>query len=123
MSTRLYDTASILPSAARTTLQATGDMDTGGSQFLNVVVDITAYTSGNITVTIQGKDTASGKYYTLLTSAALGAAATTRLKVGPTITAAANTIAQDYLPAFVRISVAVADATSITYSIGCSFTG
>lgn len=123
MSQRLYDTGAILPSAARTTLQTTGDIDTGGSPFLNVVVDITAYTSGNITVTIQGKDTASGKYYTLLASAALGAVATTRLKVGPQITAAANTIAQDYLPAFIRIAVAVADATPITYSIGYSVTG
>lgn len=118
-----HSSGTALLSAARTANAVSGDINTTGSQFLNVVVDITAYTSGSVTITIQGKDIASGKYYTILTSAALAAAATTRLKVGPTITAATNTIAQDYLPAQLRVSVVVADATPITYSVGYAVTG
>lgn len=99
------------------------DIDTTGCAFLNVVVDITAVgSSGTVTVTIQGKDQASGKYYDILASSALASNATTRLKVGPQISASANAIAQDYLPKTIRIKHVVGTAASV-YSIGVSFTG
>lgn len=99
------------------------DLDTTGCAFLNVVADITAIgASATVTITIEGKDPASGKYYTILVSTALAANATTRMKVGPNVTAASNTIAQDYLPKVIRITHVVATATS-TYSIGASLTG
>jgi hypothetical protein len=113
----------LLPSASYGIATAvSNDIDTSGCQFLNVIIDITAIgASGTVTCTIQGKDTTSGKYYTILASSALASNATTRLKVGPTIAASANAIAQDYLPKTIRVSVAVAVAAS-TFSVGASLT-
>lgn len=114
----------IAPSAAYIvgTVHST-DIDTTGCSFLNVVIDMTAVgSSATLTVTIEGKDPASGKYYTILASSALASNATTRLKVGPNVAVSANLIAQDYLPKIIRITHVVATATS-TYSIGASLTG
>ncbi len=83
------------------------DVDCSTAKGAIVVVDITAITAGNIVVTVQGKDEVSGKYYTILTSAALAAAATTVLRIYPGLTAAANTVANDVLPTKFRVSVAV----------------
>lgn len=72
---------------------------------VKVVVDITSLTgtAPTLTVTIQGKDEVSGKYYTLLASAALSAAGTTVLTVFPGLTAVANSKADDVLPSTWRI--------------------
>lgn len=98
------------------------DIDTTGCSYLNVVVDTTAIgSSATVTTTISGKDTASGKYYTILASTAVATNTTTRMKVGPTVAASANAAAQDYLPKTIRITYTVATATS-TFSIGASLT-
>jgi hypothetical protein len=110
----------ILPSAARTTLQTPAARLNEDAQYLDVIVDITVWSAGSITPTIQGYDEASGKWYTLLASAALAAVATTVLRIGPGLTAAANLVANVALPRVWRVSVAVAGAQSITYSIGFS---
>ena len=110
----------ILASAARTALVDSADQKNNFHRGLHLTIDITAYTAGSITVTIQGKDPLSGKYYTILASAALAAAATTVLKVYPGITAAANASVSDVLPRDWRVSVAVGGAQSITYSVGAS---
>lgn len=70
-----------------------------------VVVDITAITGTGptLTVTLQGKDEVSGKYFTVLASAALNATGTTVLRVYPGLTAAANTVANDVMPLQWRI--------------------
>lgn len=106
-----------LASAARTALVAGSDLSTYGAKAMTVSIDITAYTAGSITVTIEGKD-ANSIYYTLLSSAALAAAAKTQLFVGLGNTVTTNVSANKPIPKVVRISVAVGDATSITYSIG-----
>ena len=110
----------LLASAARTTTQTSADLVNYNADALIVVVDITAYTAGSLTITIDRKDETSGKYINMLTSAALAAQATTTLQVGPVIAAAANTIALAYMPRTFRIVATVGDATSITYSIGYS---
>jgi hypothetical protein len=112
----------VLASAARTTLQNVPIDNNGGAKYMDLVIDITAYTAGSLTVTVQGVDPASGKKYTILASAALAAVATTVLRIGPALTAAANVAANYSLPAQLNVSVAVGDATSITYSIGASLT-
>ena len=43
---------------------------------------------------------------------------TNRYKIGPTIGASANAIAQDYLPKVLRIKVTANNANSATYSVG-----
>jgi hypothetical protein len=110
----------LLPSAARTAAIQTAAMLNEDSQYLDVIVDITAWTAGSITLTLQGQDPASGTWYTLLASAALAAVATTVLRIGPGLTAAANLVANVALPRTWRVSVAVGGAQSITYSIGFS---
>jgi hypothetical protein len=72
---------------------------------LKLVIDITAIsgTSPTLTVTVQGKDPVSGKYYTILASAALAAVATTVLTVYPGAPATANVSANDVLPSTWRV--------------------
>lgn len=111
-------TPAYLPSAARTTAQTGVEVDTTGYRGVRVVVDITAYTAGSLTVTIQSKDPVSGKWSTLLASAALAAAATTALTVYPGSPASANAVAGLPLSREIRAVTAVGDSTSITYSVG-----
>jgi hypothetical protein len=112
-----------LPSAARTTTQTVADIDTAGLSFLNVVLDMTVAGSGSVTLTINGKDQASGKYYLILSGATVTTNTTNRYKVGPNVTAAANSIAQDYLPDTIQLVVTANNANSATYSLGYSLTG
>lgn len=87
------------------------------------MVDITAIsgTTPTLTVTLQGKDAASGKYYTILAGAALNATGTTVMTVFPGATASANVAANDCLPRTWRINTAVGGTgPSVTYTVGVS---
>lgn len=106
----------VAPLLARTTAQSFGDLVPTGATQLEVYVNVTVYTAGSLTVTIQGV-TPDGVAYTLLASTALAATGLVRLRVSPYLTAAANAVAADILPDKVRIDVAVGGAQSITYSI------
>ncbi len=91
---------------------------------IKLVIDITALagTGPTLTVTLQGKDPVSGKYYTILASAALAAVATTVLTVYPGLVAAANLSANDVLPRDWRIVTAIAGTTpAVTATIGASW--
>lgn len=112
-----------LASAARTTTQTVSDIDTNGCKYLNVVLDMTTAGSGSVTLTINGKDPASGKYYLILSGAAVTSNTTNRYKVGPNVTASANAIAQDYLPKTIQLVVTANNANTATYSLGYSITG
>jgi hypothetical protein len=107
----------VAPSAARTADWAARVVNTLGKA-CHLIVDITAFSAGSVTVTIQGRDPVSGKLYTILASAALAAVATTILRVGPALTAVANLAANDVLPHDLVVDFNHADATSITYSAG-----
>jgi hypothetical protein len=100
----------------------THDILLSAGKYLQMTVDITAITAtGTVTVTILGYDPISGKFYTILASAALGAVATTVLRVGPALTAAANLVANDFMPFQWACQVVVATAQPMTFSIGASF--
>jgi hypothetical protein len=110
-------------SEARALAQAyvSGDQDGTSVEFLHVIIDVTAVTATPaLTVRIQGKDPASGKYYDILVSTAIATAITTVLKVGPGLTAAANLVANDMIPAVWRVTVTHGDTDSATYSVGAS---
>lgn len=115
----------IVSSAAR----ATGDTETwdweqAESQGLVVVIDVTALTAGaSLVFTIQGVDPVSGATWDILASAAVVATGTTVLKVHPALTASANAVAKDVVPARVRVKVVPADTKSVTYTIGATHTG
>lgn len=110
-----------LASAARTASVNSADLINHNGRGLHLVIDVTAITGApSITVTIQGKDALSGKYYTILAGAAITAVGTTILRVYPGLLAAANLVANDVLPRSFRVSVVNANADSITYSVGSS---
>ena len=74
-----------------------------------VVVNISAIsgTVPTLTVIIQGKDTVSGLYYPLLTSAALAVGGLTVLEVYPGALSVANLLASVSLPRTWRVSATV----------------
>lgn len=100
---------------------STSDFDNPHCDAIDLVVDITAISGAgaSLTATLQGKDPASGKYFTVLASAALTATGTTVLRVFPGATVAANLAVNDWLPRTWRVSWAIAGTTpSVTATIG-----
>ena len=78
--------------------QTSGDLFNPWGQGIRVVVDITAKTGTiDVTCNIYAKDRASGKYILRLASASLTATGTTEYIVHPDLTAAANSIAKNFL--------------------------
>lgn len=107
-------------SAARTATSNSIDFQNNDCSRLTVVIDVTAISATpSVVFTIEGFDKLSGKYFTILASAAITGTGTTVLRVGPALTAAANLVANDQLPAFWRIKAVHGDADSITFSVGC----
>jgi hypothetical protein len=99
------------------------DQDNCMGRGVVVVVDLTVMTAATVTVTVQGKDLASGKYYTLLAGAAATSTGTTVLVIYPGSTAATNTDANLPLPRTWRASVVVANnsgTAAVTGTIGVS---
>ena len=96
-----------------------------GYRGLHLVIDCTAKAGAapSVVFTIQGEDAASGKFYTILASAAIVAVGTTILRVYPGLVAAANVAANDVLPRSWRVIATHANADSITYSVGASVIG
>lgn len=88
------------------------DVDNIGAKGVVLVIDTTALTGTlAMTVTIQGKDPYSNKYYTILASASIAATGTVVLRVFPGATAATNLAANDSLPRTWRVSVVVGGST------------
>ena len=110
----------LLASAARTATLQSADQTNYNGRGLHVVLDVTTAGTGSITLTIQGKDALSGKYYTLLAGVAVTTAVTNVYKVFPGAPATANVSANDLLPRTWRIDVTHNNANSITYSVGAS---
>lgn len=74
--------------------------------------------SASQTITIKGKDEASGKYYDILVAAAQTTVSTKILRVFPGALASANLIANDVLPANVRISISHTTDDAVTRTLG-----
>lgn len=109
----------LLASEARTA-QASVEVDDNDMVGATFVLDITAGASASDTVTlnIDGYDEVSGKWYTILDSAALQTNATTAYTVFPSATVTANVSANNFLPQKFRAVVEKNNATAITYSLG-----
>lgn len=115
---------SVYASAARTATPTAVTVPTGRFKSLHLVIDVTAITSTpSVVCTVDGLDPVSGKYYNLLTSAALtesGVPYTRVLKIGPGLPVTANLSANDVLPSTVRVTMTHGDADSITYSVAAT---
>jgi hypothetical protein len=109
-----------LASLARTATNSTTDFANYGHQGLIVIFDVTAvHASGSdIKCKIEGKDTVSGKYYTILESASVTTVSTNIYRVNPQLTAGANLIAKDMMPTDFRFTMTHANANATTYSVG-----
>lgn len=112
----------ILASAARTGSVNSADQVNYNASGVAVTIDVTAITATpSVVFKIKYKDTLSGKYITLLESAAITAVGTTVLRVGPALVAAANLTARDVLPVVWRLEAEHADGDSITYSCSANY--
>lgn len=111
----------VFTSAARTATPTPFDGTNYNGRGLHLVIDVTSVTaSPSVTFTVQGKDVISGKFYTLLASAAITGTGTTILRVYPGLTAAGNLVATDVLPRIFRVIATHGNSDSITYSVGAS---
>jgi hypothetical protein len=111
----------VLASAARTADTNSSDFSNFGASGIHVIIDVTVDpASASVTFTLQGKDEASGNYYTILTSSAIVGTGTTVLRVLPSVAASANVSVSDGLPAVWRINANHVDTDSITYSVGAN---
>lgn len=110
--------ATILPSAARTAATVnSADQTNDVYHRAHVIVNVSAYTSGNYTPKLQGKDPVSGNYYDLLTGTAMSGTGTQVLKIGPGLAASANAAAADVLPRVWRVQLGGAATPSMTLSV------
>jgi len=106
-------------SAARTATITSEDFFNPGADGIIVTIDCTAIAATpSVVFTINGKDPASGKYYMILTSAAIVGTGTTVLRIYPGLTAVGNQTATDVLPRDFQIKATHGDTDSITYSVG-----
>lgn len=104
-----------------TTTQTSNDFTNDkGARGIVVVVDSTVIGTGSVTLSIQGKDKVSGKYYTLLASAAIVTNVTTAYMVFPGATVTANVSANACLPETYRFLVTANNANAATYTVGWS---
>lgn len=119
--TRNNNDGTAFASAARTATPTPFDGTNYNGRGLHLVIDCTAITSSpSVVFTIQGKDALSGKFYTILASAAIVGTGTTVLRVYPGLTVAANLVASDITPRSWRVIATHGNADSITYSVGYS---
>ena len=113
----------LLASAARTAETPSADQTNFSNRCVHIFTDVTAIVDTPIlTVTIEGKDALSGKYYTILAGSNLSSITTQVLTVCPGMPNTAGVSQSDSLPRTWRVNVTVADADSATYSIGASIT-
>lgn len=106
-----------IPAGATTTVTGP-DFVNNNARGVTVTLDMTTVGTGSVTLTIQGKDQASGKYYTILAGAAVITNSTNRYFVFPGAPVAANVSANDELPYIWRILVTANNANPTTYSVG-----
>lgn len=117
------DTAALVTLTSATAGGNSADQTNANGRGLQLGINITAITgtSPTLTVTVQGKDPASGQYYTLLQSAALTAAAFTLLTIYPGAPSTANVSTPQVLPRTWRVLYAIGGTTpSVSATVSAS---
>jgi hypothetical protein len=110
----------LIASAAFTTTQTTADQINLYGTGVRVVLDVTVAGTGSITLEIDAKDVASGKYVAQLTGVAVTTISTNTYVIYPGLIAVANATASDALAHTWRVKVVANNANTITYSVGAS---
>lgn len=113
--------ATLFASAARTASANGDDQLNRYYRGVEIVVDVTVVPGvDTATFTLEGKDPLSGKYYTLLASAALVATGTVVMRIYPGAATTANLSANLVLPRAWRVKTTHSAATSFTYTVGAN---
>ena len=108
----------IYASAARTATPTAVEVNTRRFRTVVVVLDATVHAvSAALTVTIDRKDNASGKYINMLTSASITTVSTNTIRVGIGLPATANVSANEPLSNVIRIGVTHGNANAVTYTV------
>ena len=113
----------LLPSAARTATTFSADIDnrTNSNPGVLLTLNITSAGTGNIQLSLQGKDPISGSYYNIAYMTAQTATGLSTLIVYPSQSTTGNsytTNASGVLPLKWRARVVSSDGSSWTYSVG-----
>lgn len=111
---------SILASAARTTTQTSADQTNPNHRGIKIVLDMTVVGTGSVTLTLNGKDLNSSKYYPILAGAAVITNSTNVYTVFPGATAVANSSVSDIIPRLFQIVITANNANTATYSVSYS---
>jgi hypothetical protein len=117
---RNIETAALISAAGLTTNQQSADQTNYNGRGLKVIFDMTVVGTGSVTVTIQGKDPVSGKYFTLLAGAAVVTNVTNVYTVYPGVAVAANVSASDVLPRTWRVITTANNANATTYTVAAA---
>ena len=108
----------IYASAARTATPTAVEVNTRRFRSMVIVLDATAITSTpSVTIALDRKDNASGKYVNILTSAAIATVSTNTIRIGLGLPVTANVSANEPLPNVVRVTITHGNANSITYTV------
>jgi hypothetical protein len=121
MAGEVANNVQIFPSAARTTTAqgTSGDISVPLAAQIDIILDMTvnAGGAGSVTLTVNAKDPISGKYYALLTGAAVVSVSTNVYKIGRGLTAAANSIVNSGIPATLQFIATANNANPTTWSL------
>ncbi|HLA60918.1 MAG TPA: hypothetical protein VK626_01610 [Nitrospiraceae bacterium] len=114
--------ATLITAVGATTSQTGADQLNINGKGVKVVLDMTvnAGGAGSVTLTIQGKDVVSGKYYTLLVGAAVVTVSTNVYELYPGLPATANVSANTLLPRTWRVITTANNANATSYTVGAS---
>ena len=115
------DTAALITLAA----QAAGTVNSADQTNYNgrgvkVGINVTALSLVTIQTNIQGKDAASGTYYTIASTTAFGATGFLNLDVYPGITGVANSEINNVLPRAWRVQTVIVGAGTVSATVGAS---
>lgn len=109
----------LTPSGTFSSSYNTKDVSSAHGVGVIVVVDVQSIVGGSLIATVQGKDGISGKYYNILSSAAIISSGTSVLTVYPSATAATNVTASQPIPYTWRVQITAASGTA-AYTIGAN---
>jgi hypothetical protein len=116
------NTTALINAVNATTTQYSADQTNTNYRGCILVVNVSAVNTGTIAVSIQGKDSVSGIYYTLFTGAAVATAISTVYQVYPGSTAGSSAY-NGPLPTIWRVMVTAVNAGQITYTAGAALIG
>lgn len=98
------NTTGVIIAAGATSTNAGVSTTTYNASKAVILINVSAYTSGSLTVTVNGVSS-TGYTYPILTSTAISAAGVTPLRIFPGSTPSANAVANDMVPRTLQVVV------------------